>query len=103
MNARELLDAATARPWTMAGDDIVGDNEQCYVVETFGPNDADTKLILAAVNEYEALLDVADAAFNAVILEADPSKTDEQNTVIAKRARALRDALAKLDAVRYAK
>ena len=51
VDPRALLADATPRPWTFDHDDIVGDG--AFVVETFGPDDPDSRLIVAAVNEYE--------------------------------------------------
>lgn len=56
------------------------------------------RFIARAGNLWPALLDVVQAAEQAAILEHDPAKTDAQNAEIARRAKAFRDALARLRA-----
>lgn len=55
--ARDLLAAATPRPWSV---DEFGIYTEAGIIGD-AHTDADTALIVVAVNEYEALLDIADA------------------------------------------
>ena len=54
MNARELLAKGSPRPWRTGGFIYWGGPEE--------QADADDALLVRAVNEYEALLDIAEAA-----------------------------------------
>lgn len=101
-DVRELLAAATARPWfrrdpTSPWSDITSkENNVCVMSDggrlvTGARPDTDADLIVRAVNEYEALLDVTAAAGAVLDYEHQPSRGALSD---------LRGALARLDEVR---
>jgi hypothetical protein len=105
VNARELLAAATPRPWHVENDhalgpDVMAEDGTVIAVdiesgESKRTDLANAELIVRAVNEYEALLTIADAArYVQTIWDKSPtaSRTSEELQ--------LDDALAKLDEVR---
>jgi len=122
MSVRDLLAAATPRPWAVTGNDNRYGSVASTVpaaVEAFcarwpdhGRGDiaayggaligesiqpADHALIVAAVNEYEALLDIAEAAAGHLTYHEgdDPDNRSRTGNKVA-------DALARLDTLRDA-
>jgi hypothetical protein len=94
---RDLLAAATPRPWEPDGStavswerDIVQETSGAAIAQHVATDNA--ALIVAAVNEYEALLDLVTAATR---IQADP-----HGTISDKNIDLLNAALARLDALR---
>lgn len=111
MSGRDLLASATPRPWPEAVQAVYDDDSGPWsiegVIDTGGydgwfqggvETGPDAALIVAAVNEYEALLDIAEAVegFRLSLLRGSPRWLDTTAGI------ALDAALARLDSVRSA-
>lgn len=100
---RDLLAAATPRPWVHRDGEItavLADGSAYHDVAEYVGDQAgekDAALIVAAVNEYEPLLDIAEYAGHRSNCGSYKSLSDH---VYGKCDCGLDDALARLDAVR---
>lgn len=110
MSARELLASATPRPWSLykgvdTRNSAVPKTVRAavagawrFVAQANKPDGADAALIVAAVNEYEALLEIAETA-RTVRDRIGPVRDEWDHT---DELEALDEALDRLDTLRAA-
>lgn len=105
MTPRDLLAGATPRPWTdvfigmvSAMPESFGSGTTWNVTVAKDTSFEDKMLIVAAVNEYEALLDIAEAA--AGVQDARDWPQPQEFGPFVQRLDRVKDMLARLDAVR---